>query len=90
MKYVLYVGENCHDCFKVNKTVVELGLDIPVKNIDKGENPPMDLFILPALFTEDGKLKAYGLDIVSFLKDPKNEAPVKTLWSKLTSYFSKD
>ena len=87
MNYVIYVGENCHDCFKVSKTVVELGLDIPMKNIDKGENPPIDLFILPALFSEDGDLKAYGLDIVNFLKDPKNEAKKRSFLKRIFGGF---
>ena len=75
MKYYLFVGENCHDCKKVCKTIVEMRLDIPVKNIDKGVQPPMDLFILPALVTPEGNLKAYGLDIVDYLKNPINNAP---------------
>jgi len=81
MNYILYVGENCHDCTKVCKTIVEMRLDIPVKNIDKGEVPPMDLFIFPALLTESGDLKAYGMDIVQFLKDPKNNAPKISFFS---------
>ncbi|MGB0390348.1 MAG: hypothetical protein ACPGD5_02190 [Salibacteraceae bacterium] len=72
MKYTLYVGENCHDCKKVCKTIVEQRLDIPVKNLDKGDAPPFDLFILPAIVNEKGDLKAYGTDIIAFIKNPDN------------------
>ncbi len=80
MKYQLFVGENCHDCHKVQKTIVELGLKLDIKNLDKGDKAPMDLFILPALLTAEGKLKAYGMDIIDFLKEEENIAP--TSWFK--------
>ncbi|MBD79552.1 MAG: hypothetical protein CL840_11595 [Crocinitomicaceae bacterium] len=86
MKYELYVGENCHDCKKVCRTIVEMRLDIPVKNIDKGEIPPIDLFIFPALITTDGDLKAYGMDIVHFLKDQRNKAPRLSIFHRLMNF----
>ena len=83
MNYILYVGENCHDCQKVCKTIIEMQLDIPILNIDEGNKPPIDLYIFPALITDDGSLKAYGLDIVEFLKDSKNNAPKISFFKRL-------
>ncbi len=83
MSYQLYVGENCHDCLKVQKTIVELGIKLEVKNLDKGEKPPMDLFILPALLNENGELKAYGIDIVDFLKKQPEITSSKPWWKRL-------
>lgn len=89
MNYTLYVGENCHDCKKVCKTIVEMQLDIEVKNIDKGEKPPMDLFILPALVNQNGDLKAYGVDIVDFIKAPANQVKSIGLLKRIMK-FAKD
>ncbi len=83
MSFVIYVGENCHDCKKVCKTIIEMQLDIPILNIDKGNKPPMDLFIFPALLTEKGELKGYGLDIVDFLKDSKNGVPRLSFFKRI-------
>ncbi len=83
MKYQLFVGENCHDCQKVQKTIVELGLKLDIKNLDKGDKAPMDLFILPALLSQNGELKAYGIDIIDYLKTYENSLPLKSWWQKL-------
>lgn len=83
MSYQLFVGENCHDCLKVQKTIVELGIKLDIKNLDKGDKAPMDLFILPALLTESGDLKAYGIDIIDYLKKQENSKPSKSWWQKL-------
>ncbi|UTW62225.1 hypothetical protein KFE98_19820 [bacterium SCSIO 12741] len=74
MKYHLFVGENCHDCKKVHQKIVEQGLDVEVKNLDHGDESPVDLFILPALLSSDGDLKAYGMDIIDYLQKPEAEA----------------
>jgi hypothetical protein len=87
MKYELYVGENCHDCKKICKTIVEMQFDIPVKNIDLGDTPPRDLFILPALLNQQGDIKAYGVDIVDFLKDPVNRAPRMSLFKRMMKFI---
>jgi hypothetical protein len=83
MKYQLFVGENCHDCQKVQKTIIELGLKLDIKNLDKGDKAPMDLFILPALLSQNGELKAYGIDIIDYLKTYENSLPPKSWWQKL-------
>lgn len=83
MKYQLYVGENCHDCQKVQKTIVELGLKIDIQNLDSGDKAPMDLFILPALLTESGQLLAYGIDIIDYLKEQENNKTNKSWWQKI-------
>ena len=87
MKYQLFIGENCHDCQKVQKTIVELGLKLDIKNLDKGDKAPMDLFILPALLTKEGNLKAYGMDIIEFLKEEGNTAPTSGLKSFLQRFW---
>ena len=87
MKYELYVGENCHDCKLVCKTIVEMQLDIPVNNIDEGAQAPIDLHILPALFTANGELKAYGVDIVDFLKNPANNAPRLSFFQRMMKFI---
>jgi hypothetical protein len=66
--------------------MVEMQLDIPIKNIDTGEQPPLDIYILPALFNSNGDLKAYGVDIVDFLKDPANKAPRLSLWKRMMNF----
>jgi hypothetical protein len=67
MSRVLYVAENCHQCALVGGWVRE-HTDIEIKNVDTGtERPPIQIFIYPALFENDG-LKAYGDDIIPLLK----------------------
>lgn len=82
MSYELYVGENCHDCQLVHKAIIELGIKVEIKNLDKGAEAPMDLFILPALLTTNGDLKAYGIDIIDYLKRTQNEMPKKSGWKR--------
>lgn len=89
MNYVLYVGENCHDCKKVCRTIVEMRLDIPILNIDEGAKPPIDLFIFPALLSEKGDLKAYGLDIIEFLKYSKDKAPKISFFKRMFNTVKK-
>lgn len=86
MKYTLYVGENCHDCKKVCKTIVELRFDITVKNLDKGAEPPFDLFILPAIVNEKGDLKAYGVDIIDFIKNPVNKVERLSFYKRIMNF----
>ncbi len=83
MKYQLYVGENCHDCQKVKQAVQDKGYPLEIKNMDKGDKPPMDLFILPALLSNNGELKAYGIDIVDFLMHQEKNEQGKSWWQKL-------
>jgi glutaredoxin len=68
-EFIIYTGENCHDCDKVLGQLDELHIEVEVVNIDKGEKKPeVDLFVMPALLANNRDIKAYGVDIVKYLK----------------------
>ena len=67
MQYKLYVGNNCHDCEFVVKTISKWPFDITIVNVDHGVKPPFHIFIYPALLDEENELLAYGHDIVTLL-----------------------
>ena len=69
MQYQLFVGKDCHDCQKVVDYIEENGLEIDIINLDEDDatEPPVQIFVRPALFV-DGDLKAYGMDVVAFIK----------------------
>ncbi len=68
MSYTLYTAEKCHDCKTVANFLVEKSIPHTNINFDKDNAcPPFDLHIFPALFN-DGKLVAYGIDIINYLK----------------------
>lgn len=67
MSYILYTGNNCHDCAEVVKTMELAGLSFKAINVDESvEQPPVFTFVFPALF-ENGELKAYGRDVMRYL-----------------------
>jgi hypothetical protein len=69
MKYVLYIGEGCHDCHIVQGFIKENALDVEIVDVDKLETPLVfDVFVRPALMRDD-TLVAYGLDVISHLRD---------------------
>lgn len=68
MSFKVYTGENCHDCHLVEDYINEHKLEVEVSNLDTEEvTPPIDIYARPALF-KDGDLKAYGVDIIDYLK----------------------
>ena len=68
MKYVLYVGENCHQCKEVSDFLEKHKISFRKVNVDlEEEQPPIRLFAFPALF-EGGELLKYGTDIIEFVQ----------------------
>ena len=69
MRYVVFVGTNCHDCHLVKEFLDAENIEASIENIDtpNGVKPPHDVYALPALFIE-GKLIAYGVDIIEKIK----------------------
>ena len=67
MSYILYVGENCHQCADVLRFISDFGIEVKVINVDlTDQKPPIDLFAFPALF-EEKILLCYGSDIKAYL-----------------------
>lgn len=67
MKYVLYIGEGCHDCHIVQGFIKENALNVDIIDVDKLEKPlAFDIFVRPALMRDD-TLVAYGLDVIDHL-----------------------
>lgn len=68
MIYTLYTGNNCHQCKAVVDFLVDKKVSYKEVNIDEdGVEPPVKLFVFPALFKEN-TLIAYGIDIIDALK----------------------
>jgi hypothetical protein len=68
MKYVLYIGEGCHDCHLVQDFINENSLSVEIIDVDKAvDKPAFDIFVRPALMRND-TLVAYGLDVIDHLK----------------------
>ena len=68
MKYIVYIGEGCHDCHLVQEFISENSLDVEIIDVDKAEvKPSFDIFVRPALMRND-TLVAYGLDVIDHLK----------------------
>lgn len=68
MKYQIYIGEGCHDCDEVLDWLRANKIKATVIDLDQSkEEPPIPVFARPALF-ENQELKAYGLDIIEYLK----------------------
>ena len=68
MKYVLYIGEGCHDCHLVQGYIKEQALEIEIVDADDaGDRLKFDIFVRPALMRGD-TLVAYGLDVIDYLK----------------------
>lgn len=64
MGYVVYTGNDCHDCDVVVKAMKKHKIKFREVQVDRdGIEPPIDVFIRPALFEED-QLLAYGRDIL--------------------------
>jgi hypothetical protein len=69
MKYVLYIGEGCHDCHIVQGFIKENTLDVEIIDADEaGDRLQFDIFVRPALMRDD-TLVAYGLDVIDHLKN---------------------
>ena len=74
MQYTLYIGKNCHQCQDVVEFMNINRIDYRKVHVHKsGENPPIEIYIFPALFVED-QLMAYGTDIVKYF-EKKLEKP---------------
>ena len=68
MSYIVYTGDDCHDCQTVADFIKKHNLEVSISNIDtETVEPPVDIFARPALF-RDGDLKAYGVDIIDYLE----------------------
>ena len=68
MTYILYVGENCHQCQTVINFLDSNRLSYKKVNVDlDSEEPPIELFAFPALF-EDQVLVKYGTDIITYVQ----------------------
>lgn len=68
MSYIVYTGVNCHDCHLVVDFIKENKLDVAVCNVDTDDvETPLHVYARPALFV-DGDVKAYGIDIIDYLK----------------------
>lgn len=68
MNYILYVGENCHQCqivtdFLDREEILHKKINVDLDN----EDPPIDLFAFPALF-ENNELIKYGTDIITYFQ----------------------
>lgn len=64
MNYILYTGNDCHQCKEVVDFLAASNIVYKEINIDQdGRKPPIDLFVFPALFKDD-ELIAYGIDII--------------------------
>lgn len=63
-KYALYVRNHCPTCARTLEWLKAEQLEVAVYNMDDSEQPepPVPLFIFPALFREK-KLVAYGESI---------------------------
>ena len=70
--YILYVGNNCSSCNKIENFITEHNIPIKVVNIDEEEvSLPFSLMIVPALVKDD-KLIGYGPDILKRLEKFKS------------------
>ena len=71
MSYTVYVSNHCSSCERVTKFLKEHKIPCKIVNINTDSNHPlMNVYIIcPALFSE-GKLLAYGDDIIQKLKKP--------------------
>jgi len=68
MKYVLFIGEGCHDCHIVQGFIKENNLDVEVIDADKaGDRLSFDIFVRPSLMRND-TLVAYGIDVIEHLE----------------------
>ena len=69
MEHKLFIGKDCHDCQKVVEFIVKNDLEVDIINLDEDDatEPPIQIFVRPALFV-NGDLKAYGTDIIAYLK----------------------
>ena len=69
MKYILYIGEGCHDCHIVQDFISKNTLNVEVVDADEaGDRLQFDIFVRPALM-RDETLVAYGLDVIDHLKN---------------------
>lgn len=70
MSYILYTGEDCHDCVMIADYVKnkKLSNKIKVSNVDTEEqSTSIDVFARPALF-KGGDVVAYGVDIIEYIE----------------------
>ncbi|MEM9023948.1 MAG: hypothetical protein AAGB22_09410 [Bacteroidota bacterium] len=68
MQYTVYIGSDCHHCQDVVEFMRYNRIPHRVVHLGKDkEEPPIDLFVFPALFRDD-KLVGYGTDIMDFLQ----------------------
>ena len=66
--FTVYVNNHCPACRLVTEYINQNALKCEVVNIDlEDKNPPVDLWVFPALF-EDSRLLAYGEDIIERLQ----------------------
>jgi hypothetical protein len=69
MKYVLFIGEGCHDCHIVQNFIKENNLNVEIIDADEaGDQLKFDIFVRPALM-RDETLVAYGLDVIDHLQN---------------------
>lgn len=68
MKYVLYIGEGCHDCHLVQEFIKENNVPVEIIDADTHKDQlDFDIFVRPALMRDD-TLVGYGLDVIDYLK----------------------
>ena len=66
MSYILYLGNNCHDCDRVIEELVKLNFHFDSHNVDEGgQEPPIYMHAFPCMF-KDGELVAIGDDIIQY------------------------
>ncbi|MGD1845568.1 MAG: glutaredoxin domain-containing protein [Salibacteraceae bacterium] len=64
MSYIVYTGNDCHDCDLVVEGLKANNIDFRVIQIDQEQvETPVGIFVRPALF-KDERLIAYGADIL--------------------------
>jgi glutaredoxin len=65
--YKLYLAPDCHDCKQVEAYIDEQSIAMEkVFLATESERESTGIFVFPALF-EEGKLIAYGMDILNYI-----------------------
>lgn len=68
MSYIVYIGDDCHECDEVVDYLKANRPDIPIYNLDHdAKKPPLKIYVRPSLF-KDGELVSYGSDIIRYFE----------------------
>ena len=68
MRPTIYIANRCYQCKMVKDFVRNSGVETDIFNVDlSSAEPPIDIFVYPALFV-DKKLIAYGEDIIDYFE----------------------